>query len=1505
MKTKKRNKVLRFFGWLSLVLLAILLLVSIFITFLAFNTSFRQAVISQIVGIVNTQLTAKIEIEDIHLIGFGGIKLDKVKLITGGDTLAAVNSIFADLSLEPLLRNKIQVNKIVLNEPHIKLLRRISDSTWNYNRIAPPSNTPHSDEPTDLTIRVRNLRIKDGLFYMIDSLAEQRPRGEFNPSKMQFHKLDAELNANANLLTNNFTADIKKVRLYDKTSGINLEFFKGKAELTTKGAAIKEAILSVNGATGILEAGLTNYNVFAHQANGAIEKAVFNVRANLENYSNSLAERFAQIPIKIEGLYNIKLLANGTLGEMNIEMFEATFDKSKVSINGKLKHLLHNAYYNVALDGSEVQRSDLLSALPFLSNNSIPQFGFAKLKKMQVEGDTKNIAATMDIETGGGNIDGTAEIGFHNLLQYKIDIAANKINLQKFVPNSDLASKLNGKIKISGSGVDIDGINATFDIGLQQSSFMNYSVSGLELVGRVSSKDSLIIEKLIAQSIGTHADLQSDSTTVEENRSAISLTGYADISNLNFPRYNLDMSLKDINLKSILKNKDMPYNLSASIELNGAGIDLDNMTAKIGAKIGEVSFDDKIMMPFDVNSDISFLKNMPKSLSFRSSFFSAEASGNFTPSELLNSIAEQADFFVDFASKKVSDYFHVINSEASPHADKKKKIALPKADCSLKFELKNFSPVATFIKDIDISTNLVGEISISSDAENSHISIDSLFIRRFFMKHENLDFKLGAMQLAAKLNIALQDSIPELSHIDISASSNRRILINDVSIAKPFIDLQFDNSILKYTASAKINKMIDVLANGSLDISTPLAKLSMDTLSLNYNDFFRWHNPSQIIVLLKENTIKIDNFNLVGSESQQLSISGLIDHDIAQSVSISLSKLRAEDIAKIVNNEQLDSLKGEIENFDVVVNGDLRNPRIDLRGKTSEMFFNGYNIGSLSVDLQNRDGRFSGYANIYSNRRNKKLFDAKINNLPFYIGTDSSRAMFSQTELFDIDVIASDFPLQIVSPFVPNVSKMQGLLESRINLYGTLPDNINYKGKADIKNASFLLDNTNIAYTANASVSISNDLIKIDEAVLKNMQSDLKDGMAEISGFIKLKDYSPDFIDISVKSNKLLVLSDASQKPMPGLYGYFAIGTESRPIRFFGTMQEPNLEGDVIVYNAELKMPEVQNQQMVRTTFTYEVKNKTKVYKLSSQKDTTQHISNAASDNTTNFADLINYDLSIKIKNFSVLFDMGALGEVYAKIGTRDPSIPMRYVKYRNIDAPKIYSGELELKEGSTLKIFRIMETKGMISFPTGAIDNPTLDLEAKYDGNFTDESTTNYYTVYVYVTGTKEKPSIKLSYLLNGNPPIGDPKKIEEDAFILLATGKTKSSLGSSSGSTNLVGEGFNMGISQLASKSLTDLLLGTGVVQSADVKFQGEGLEKAQVNFSGTILGVGNWTVGGNIYDLSNLEVSFEVPIAVSSKALNDIIFQISRSASMSITTQIQETKDFEMKIKLGGSW
>ncbi|MCK5742515.1 MAG: translocation/assembly module TamB domain-containing protein, partial [Chlorobi bacterium] len=374
---------------------------------------------------------------------------------------------------------------------------------------------------------------------------------------------------------------------------------------------------------------------------------------------------------------------------------------------------------------------------------------------------------------------------------------------------------------------------------------------------------------------------------------------------------------------------------------------------------------------------------------------------------------------------------------------------------------------------------------------------------------------------------------------------------------------------------------------------------------------------------------------------------------------------------------------------------------------------------------------------------------------------------------------ARDLPLNIAGSFVPGISKLRGRVDATLNLNGYLPDDFDFDGSVTVKNAKFLSESNNMYYGTNARISLNSDKITVEELTIRNSKLDLKRGKAVISGFVTLDEkMKPDEINFNLQSKGIKVLSRASEKSMPALFGDFVIATGDNPMKIYGKTDALNIRGDLNVINANIYMPDIDKTSISKSVFKYEIVGDEHQFSSVIVEDSTSDIPEKIrrKKRKTNIDDLLDIAVNLRIPGRMYLtIDMISIGRLKIEVGLTDRSQPLGYYKKRGSSVPIITGSGLLVKEGSSLNFIKSFKTTGSVFFPTGSITDPGIDLTAVHQGQSIVKEKPRDYSVKMFITGTKNKPLINFGYAINGVEAIGDSSQIRQDAIFLLISGKTK----------------------------------------------------------------------------------------------------------------------------------
>ena len=163
----------------------------------------------------------------------------------------------------------------------------------------------------------------------------------------------------------------------------------------------------------------------------------------------------------------------------------------------------------------------------------------------------------------------------------------------------------------------------------------------------------------------------------------------------------------------------------------------------------------------------------------------------------------------------------------------------------------------------------------------------------------------------------------------------------------------------------------------------------------------------------------------------------------------------------------------------------------------------------------------------------------------------------------------------------------------------------------------------------------------------------------------------------------------------------------------------------------------------------------------------------------------------------------------------------------------------------------------------------------------------------------------------MDGEEAKGDSTQISQDALFLIVLGRTKTEIeaGTSTSGGSEFGSLGMSGLSAAFSKTMTELLGGTGNIESAEIDMgNGNNWQDARIKVSGKLFDNVQWRIGGDLNDITNnSEFSLDIPmdIVLHPNYLNNIVWQVSHSTNTQQTTINKNQKEWEIKLKFGGSW
>ena len=1492
-------------------LIVFLLLLIVFIIGGAFVSlqfkSVRSSILDFAEGEINKSLNAKVDVDDFRLYSLKSIELYDVSMTLESDTIATIPTATAFFNLGDLLDGKIFLTSLSLEKPVVNMLRD-SSGVWNVSKI-PKKNPNDTTPPADTQILFSHLEMNDGEFRMYDPYAPESEGKGFNTSNMHLDDLNFSGELFIRPAKKKLVADLNNLSFYEKTmdkklSPTNLGFIIDSNYVKVENLEYQNDQTELD-----LDAEIEGIDIFGGIEDRAFETASIEVKADAKKLD--VAELFSilNVPAKFEGKYDVKLDASGTMDNLKIDEFDMNLENSNLNLTGNIKDVTNSEkmYFDIKTRDSYLTYNDVKKFLN-LSGDNLPNFKYADFDYLRMIGNPRNLKFDINTSTGVGSLDGNLSVDSRSDLELNYQGNISNVNINKLYPNS-IATNLNGEVDANMQNISSGNpvITLTYDGG--KNTIDRFDMTALQIKFNSEKFETFSLDTIYAEFGSTSFSYLPN----EIVKKYIAGSGKLILKeNRKESKYNLDLNYNALNLNEMLDSEQMPTYMSGFSKLNGSGLEIDNIVGNFETAIETIMFEDRSFFPFNFDLLVEKQSKENRRIKFDSDFGTITLEGDYNFENTLDALQKQGYYMYNFIANEV-------NKLIPEDQDVVKELELMEVekigeynpiDATLKVEVSDFSFITAFLDSINLRMNTELNFHLFANKEESSLYINKLLVDDFYYNKGEQTVSSDKIEAFGGLYMKIKDSMSVFSDFDLKAKAENKISINDNSFNYPQISLEFDGEQFDFTGASDINNQLDIAFDGNTNIIPGGIKLGFSRLDLSYKDEYTLQLSQEIDAKFVDGGFTINSMELENPNSdERIVISGdyNADNETFSDFSLAISQLDIKGIKPFLprkNRKQFEQIDGKIDSLQILVNGTVSNPKMDFYVTSNDIKVNEQMVGDIESELKYRNKNLNGKLIIdhYNDEEEfPELIKGDINSLPLDLSFVSVEERFRNDKKVDMEFDIDSLPLSIVSPFVPSISYLKGIGKGKLMIGGTMPDGLTLDGILRFNNSSFLVDATNVSYKAKGGLILKENNVFLEDVVLYNQQDDLSNGKAEVTGKIELENLNINKLDIGMKTDRFLVMRNETQKVKKDLYGKLIISTEDDSLRFWGTLEKPNLEGYVSLESADLKMPDEEEVQLVKSKFIYKREgdlitasygraDSVKVKKVAKAQEVQESL-----------MELLNIDLDIEFRGRTLVdMQINQFLRTSVIIGTPINVKNIRYVKNRNNKEAKLY-GRIILKEGSKLSFFKTFDITGDINFPTGNISNPKLDLKAEYQGTTRDYK---QYNVEIFVTGTKENPILRFEYDIAGDTGIGDNEEKLTEIINLLLTGSTSDDNKAANGNQDI---NLQTTIaSDLVTRQIAQELGKLGL--SAQIDFD-ENFEDARVKIGGDIVGGARWSFGGNVNDISGSRLEIEIPlddfINLTEEEWLNILLNFTYVNSPETIRTDENQIHWEGKLKLGGSW
>jgi translocation and assembly module TamB len=465
---------------------------------------------------VNKILEADIAVGKLSGNFFTHLQLDDVSLIVlEKDTLAHISSLQVRYKLLPLLKGKILVKEVIINNPYVHLAQ-LQDSTWNVQYIVKPSEDDSDTSSFNMLVQIEHVLLNNG-DVKIDAFDSIIPR------KIQ----ELYLDASGHYATNSQAVDLKELRFSAykpdvQIQKLNLQFEGDKEFLRVKNLFLQTAknTIEINGAYSLSqkeksEINLNTQPIVLEEFAFILPKG-FQLQAKPELLLNAMLEDYhleANLQLKEDNKgINLHLISDYLLAYfLDTNAISPQYELALNIDQLNLRHWLGNPNLNYIIDGQLNADGKGLEPLTMQANlngnfNDLTLYG-KSIEKLGL--DIHYMAGDAN-----GEIEGRGSFGYIHLVpnikqitgkrpSYQADLIAKNFNLVPLLGDTTYKSNINLNASVQGSGLDLEKITANGIIEVLPSSIMGYAIDTL-FADVDFINQNIIIHSLFTEALSTN-----------------------------------------------------------------------------------------------------------------------------------------------------------------------------------------------------------------------------------------------------------------------------------------------------------------------------------------------------------------------------------------------------------------------------------------------------------------------------------------------------------------------------------------------------------------------------------------------------------------------------------------------------------------------------------------------------------------------------------------------------------------------------------------------------------------------------------------------------------------------------------------------------------------------------------------------------------------------------------------------------------------------------------------
>ncbi|HTY38423.1 MAG TPA: AsmA family protein, partial [Bacteroidota bacterium] len=935
------------------------ILVFIVVALLGFTQTkiFRSYLRSRLIETSATALHAQLTLGPIEGNLFTGFHADSLLLSRNGDTLLSVRRVDARYDPIGALAKRVSVSSITLTHPLIKL-KRTAGGAWNIDGMFQSSSDESSS--SSWTINLKKLQIVGGEVHLVDSLdlaaREADSSLQISPGRIDYANLhldslllDAGLNISGRriqLALRSFACNLVRPEFQIKALEGDFLLDESVTEIRKLNVLTGQSHVSLSARLDSVD--ITKIHDLAQLQYKPVSLQVSVGRLDFGELKQWIGKPVAFLEREVAGQIDVE----GRFGALDVRNVTLHSGTTSIRIAGTLTNLHHpkDLELDLACVRNKVDPDDVRRLMPTLRIPDLSAFGAVEYD-LRFVGKPLAFSARLSSNSRVGRIDVDGKIDLREpQISYDGVLRTAQLDLARLTGDSSMVSRLRSTITFQGRGMRLADMSGLVRADIDSSEFYGLPLNRSVVVVDVASK---IIHPRVSLRLGS---------------ARIDIGGTLQLKPQDIVGFDLAGRINSLNLADVLKKEEPASDVSFDVQTQGDFKSVSELSGRATLNFFRSSVDTVQFAGGPAIVKLNTLDAAPHILSITSEVVDLEATGTFTPSSLISSMARGVALAGQAIAYRISALDALRGSPDDQRPVKEFRSSVPSrrdtVDYTFTLNMKDCYPLGVILsKELEGSFGLNGRVRDNSDAIQMNLKAD---VEAFHYGDEKLSLGMTSGEITVKADgLSPQDLLHSMS-ISLGAAA-KRFDAQGLQTANLSLHLAMADDSSRFDIGGLLDSVATVNMHGSMKYVNRFFLFTLDRLQADFSSHV-FGNSEPVLLRVGRDGLQASNL-MLHHDAEEVSVMGLFNPAGQSNLAASVHNVQIGSIPKIVRRtasiESLPSMSGVV-NANATFDGSLEEPSFSLDMNAAGVSYDQQRFGTVLVRSSYADRLLTIFAQLNS-----------------------------------------------------------------------------------------------------------------------------------------------------------------------------------------------------------------------------------------------------------------------------------------------------------------------------------------------------------------------------------------------------------------------------------------------------------------------------------------------------------------------------------------------------------